>query len=63
MDENKPMAKKLGGYPYSAIKRGDNLVLRFYPKSPFALKPERVIFTITLTPDEREKIMEIFSKV
>jgi len=58
MDED---AERLGGYPFGVFKKRGRLVLRFYPKSQFALSPDRVIFSISLDANEVERLKDILS--
>ena len=59
MEEKVP---KLGGYPYGVRSKDGKLVLRFHPKSPLALRPDKIIFTITLNDDDIEVLQYILSK-
>lgn len=53
--------ERLDGHPFGVVKKGGKLVLRFYPKSPHALSPDRVIFSISLDANEVEKLKNILS--
>ena len=46
----------LGGYPFELIKKGDNTVIRFRPKSKLAQRPDRIIFSINLDKMDTEKL-------
>jgi hypothetical protein len=50
---------KIGGYPFEVIKKGDNTVIRFRPKSKLAERPDRVIFSINLNKTDIEKLKNI----
>lgn len=50
---------KIGGYPYSVIKKYGKSIIRFRPKSQFALNPERVIFSITLDKEDTKKFKDL----
>ena len=50
---------KIGGYPFEVIKKEDNTVIRFRPKSKFAERPDRIIFSINLDKTDIEKLKNI----
>jgi hypothetical protein len=50
---------KIGGYPFEVINKGDNIVIRFRPKSKFAQRPDRIIFSINLDKIDVEKLKNI----
>ena len=50
---------KIGGYPFEVIKKRDNTVIRFRPKSKLAKSPERIIFSINLDAADIKKLKKI----
>lgn len=53
------MKDTIGEYPCDITKEGNNVVIRFHPKTEGALHPESVKFTLQLDKSDLEKISKI----
>ena len=52
--------ERLGGVPYDAVKEGDKIKMRFYPKTENAKNPDSIVFTMLLDESDKEKILKLF---
>lgn len=55
------MRERLGGVPYETKKSGNNLEIRFYPKGENAKNPDGIVFMLSLSNDDKKKLLEIIS--
>jgi len=55
------MVEKMGGYPLAVIKKGEKIAVRFYPKSPNAMRPDKVIFTVTIGIEDIQNLLKHFT--
>tara|TARA_B100001123_G_C14800705_1_gene824323 strand:- start:448 stop:615 length:168 start_codon:yes stop_codon:yes gene_type:complete len=53
--------ERIGGVPFETIKNGKYLEIRFYPKGENAKNPDGIVFKLSLSKEDRKKIIEIIS--
>ena len=50
------MREKIGERPYEVIKKGDMYVIKFYPMMKDAKNPDKVLFCMTVSKKEFDKL-------
>ena len=53
--------EKVGSYPYEIERKGNILILRFFPKSPTAEYPNDSVLVLKLDEKDKQKLIKILS--
>ena len=53
--------EKVGSYPYEIERKGNILILRFFPKTPTAKDPDNSVLVLPLDEKDRQKLIKILS--
>jgi hypothetical protein len=52
---------EIGSYPYEIERKGNILILRFFPKSRTAKYPNDAVLVLKLTEKDKQKLIKILS--
>ena len=55
------MRERIGGVPFETKKSGGNVEIRFYPKGENAKNPDGIVFMLSLSKEDRKKLVGIIS--
>ena len=55
------MRERIGGVPYETKKSEGNVEIRFYPKGENAKNPDGIVFMLSLSKEDRKKLVGIIS--